>query len=119
MRRNGQNTTSGIKSDHAIRSGMPENLYVWEIVAENAILKALLPVSDLTAPFDPGKVENLYCQEILAKNAICRHFSRMSNFCPIACPGDFLCMFVKPEVVVRIYSPRDPVLTVLVPCKIW
>ena len=40
MRRNGQNTTSGIKSDHAIRSGMPENLYVCEIVAENAILMA-------------------------------------------------------------------------------
>ena len=41
MRRNGQNTTSGIQSDHAIRSGMPENLYVGEIVAENAILRAL------------------------------------------------------------------------------
>ena len=69
MRGNGQNTTSGIKSDHAIRSGMPENLYVCEIVAENAILRALwglfalrmrrrgrilLPVSDLTTPFDPA-----------------------------------------------------------------
>ena len=41
MRRNGQNTTSDIKSDHAIRSGMPENLYVCEIVAENAVLRAL------------------------------------------------------------------------------
>ena len=38
MRRNGHNTTSGIKSDHAIRSGMPENLYVKEILAKNAIL---------------------------------------------------------------------------------
>ena len=38
MRRNGHNTTSGIKSDHAIRSGMPENLYTKEILAKNAIL---------------------------------------------------------------------------------
>ena len=37
----GQNTTSGIRSDHAIRSGMVENLYIHEIVAENAILGAL------------------------------------------------------------------------------
>ena len=41
MRRNGQNTTSGIKSDHAIRSGMPENLYIREILAKNAILWVL------------------------------------------------------------------------------
>ena len=34
MRMNGQNTTSGIQSDHATRSGKPENLYVCEIVAE-------------------------------------------------------------------------------------
>ena len=69
MRRNGHNTTSGIKSDHAVRSGMPENLYVYEIVAENAIVRALLglfalrmrgrgrillPVSDMTSPFDPA-----------------------------------------------------------------
>ena len=38
MRRNGHNTTSGIKFDHAIRSGMPENLYTKEILAKNAIL---------------------------------------------------------------------------------
>ena len=38
MRRNGQNTTSGIHSDHAIGSGMPENLYIRKIVAKKAIL---------------------------------------------------------------------------------
>ena len=34
VRRNGQNTTSGIKSDQFIRSGMPEDLYVQEILAK-------------------------------------------------------------------------------------
>ena len=41
MRRSGQNTTSGFRSDHAIRSGMAENLYSHEIVAKNALLGAL------------------------------------------------------------------------------
>ena len=35
---NGQNTTSGFRFDHAIRSGMVENLYSHEILAKNAIL---------------------------------------------------------------------------------
>ena len=38
MHRNSQITTSGIKSDHAIRSGMLEKLNVREILAKNAIL---------------------------------------------------------------------------------
>ena len=63
----GQNTTSGFRFDHAIRSGMVENLYSHEILAKNAILvgfwaifycacaetaRILLPVSNLTVPFD-------------------------------------------------------------------
>ena len=36
----GQNTTSGFRSDHAIRSGMIENLYSHESVAQNANLGA-------------------------------------------------------------------------------
>ena len=38
MRISGTNTTSDFRSDHAVRSGMPANLYIREILAENVIL---------------------------------------------------------------------------------
>lgn len=41
MRMNGQNTTSGILHDCAIRFGMPQNSYVCEMVAENAISRTI------------------------------------------------------------------------------
>ena len=44
MRRNGHNSTSGIKTDIAVGSGIPENLYVHEISAKNAYLRVLLVI---------------------------------------------------------------------------
>ena len=85
MRRNGQNTTSGFRFDHAIRSGMVENLYSHEILAENAILAGFWAIFLLRMrrnghnttsgiksdhAIRSGMPENLYVQEILAKNAI-------------------------------------------------
>ena len=118
----GQNTTSGFRFDHAIRSGMVENLYSHEIVAKNALLGALWAIFLLRMrrnghnttsgiksdhAIRSGMPENLYTKEILAKNAILWVFSRMSNFCPIICIGDFLRMRVKPEVVVRFWCPTN------------
>ena len=85
MRRIGQNTTSGFRFDHAIRSGMVENLYSHEILAKNAILVGLWAIFLLRMrrnghnttsgiksdhAIRSGMPENLYVQEILAKNAI-------------------------------------------------
>ena len=118
----GQNTTSGFRFDHAIRSGMVENLYSHEILAKNAILGdfepyfycacaetviILLPVSNLTTPFDPACPKTYMFKKSWLKTRFCRYFSRMSNFCPILCIGDFLRMRVKPEVVVRFYCPTN------------
>ena len=41
MRRNAQNTTSGFKMDLGFGTGMPENLYVEEILPQNVILTRL------------------------------------------------------------------------------
>ena len=64
---------------------MVENLYSHEILAKTQFCgdfepyfycacaetaRILLPVSNLTMPFDPACPENLHIREILAKNAI-------------------------------------------------
>ena len=109
---------------------MVENLYSHEILAENAILGdfepyfycacaetviILLPVSNLTTPFDPACPKTYMFKKFWLKTRFCRYFSRMSIFCPILCIGDFLRMRVKPEVVVRFCCPTKLVLTILVP----
>ena len=81
----GQNTTSGFKFDHAIRSGMAENLYSYKILAKNAILRGLWAIFLLRMrrnghnttsgiksdhAIRSGMPENLYVQEIVATNAI-------------------------------------------------
>ena len=90
-----QNTTSGFRSDHAIRSGMVENLYSHEIVAKNAILgdfepyfycacaetaRILLPVSNLTMPFDPACQKTYIYAKSWLKTRFCGYCSWMSIF---------------------------------------
>ena len=88
MRRNCHNTTSGIKSDHAVRSGIRKPICLWNCGWKRYFKGTLRLVCTAHAQkgqnttsgfrFDhairSGMVENLYSHEILAKNAILGDF---------------------------------------------
>ena len=83
MRRNGHNTTSGIKSDHAIRSGMPENLYVREILAKNAILWVFF----LNVKFLPYSLHWRFSA----------HARKTGSCCPILMPNELVLTILVPN----------------------
>ena len=126
----GQNTTSGFRSDHAIRSGMVENLYSHEIVAKNALLGALWAIFLLRMrrnghnttsgiksdhAIRSGMPENLYIKEILAKNAILWVFFSNVKFSPYSLHWRFSAHARKTGSCCPILMPNELVLTILVP----
>ena len=83
MRRNGHNTTSGIKSDHAIRSGMPENLYTKEILAKNAILWVFFS----NVKFSPYSLHWRFSA----------HARKTGSCCPILMPNELVLTILVPK----------------------
>ena len=83
MRRSGTNTTSGIKSDHAIRSGMPENLYIKEILAKNAILWVFFS----NVKFSPYSLHWRFSA----------HARKTGSCCPILMPNELFLTILVPN----------------------
>ena len=83
MRRSGQNITSGFRSDHAIRSGMPENLYIEEILAKNAILWVFFS----NVKFSPYSLHWRFSA----------HARKTGSCCPILLPNELVLTILVPK----------------------
>ena len=77
MRRNCQNTTFSIKSDHAVQSGMPKNLCVRDIVAKQVILWVFVLVE---VKFLPHSLQWRFC----------KHARETGKCCPILTPNELV-----------------------------
>ena len=100
MRRNDHTTTSGIKSDHVIRSGMPENLYVKKIFAKNAILWVFL----LNVKFLPYFLHWRFSA----------HAHKTGSCHPILLPNEFVLTILVPKHRAKFGDDRLRILRMLV-----
>ena len=77
--------------------------------------RILLPVSNLTTPFDPACPKTYMLHEILAKNAILWVFFSNVNFLPYSLHWRFSAHARKTGSCCPILLPNELVLTILVP----
>ena len=105
MRRNGHNTTSGIKSDHAIRSGMPENLYTKEILAKNAILWVFFS----NVKFSPYSLHWRFSA----------HARKTGSSCPILMPNELVLTILVPKHRAKFGDDRLRIAGFFLECQIF